>query len=74
MQQGGGLYRFSNNLVGSCYALCEQFIADSLKSFESGFTAFRSGNKKLSTEKENFDLKESRKLKAVSPINRAGKN
>jgi len=38
-------------------------IADSFRSFELGFTAFRLDNKKFSTEKENFDLKENRKLK-----------
>ena len=38
-------------------------IADSLRSFELGFTGFRLGNENFSTEKENFDLKENRKLK-----------
>jgi len=32
-------------------------IADSFRSLEQGFTAFRLGNKKFSIEKENFDLK-----------------
>ena len=39
------------------------FIADSFKSLEQGFTVLRLGNKKISTEIENFNLKENGKLK-----------
>ena len=39
------------------------FIADSLRSFDSGFTAFKLGNKKSLTEKENIDAKENKLLK-----------
>ena len=38
-------------------------IADSFRSLEQGFSAFRLGNEKFLTEKENFDLKEKGKLK-----------
>ena len=39
------------------------YIADSFRSLEQGSNAFRLGKEKFSTEKENFDLKENRKLK-----------
>ena len=39
------------------------FIADRSRSFELGFTAFKRGSEKFLTAKENFDLKENRKLK-----------
>ena len=38
-------------------------IADSVRSFELCFTAFTLSNENFSTEKENFDLRENRKLK-----------
>ena len=38
-------------------------IADSFRSFELGFTAFRLISEKISTAKENFDLKENGKLR-----------
>ena len=38
-------------------------IADRFRSFEIGFTDLTLGYEKISTEKENFDLKEIRKLK-----------
>jgi len=51
--------RFDDKLVNKA----NPNIADSFRSFESGFTAFKLGDENFSTEKKNFDLKEYRKLK-----------
>ena len=42
---------------------CMVYIADRSRSFELVFTAFERGSEKFLTAKENFDLKENRKLK-----------
>ncbi len=62
--QGSALSKLSwGGLRELICSLRDHIIADSSGSFELSFTVFRLGNQKFSTEKENFDLKENRKLK-----------